>query len=114
MRNRLIELLTETFEYTRGVCFDFDEAVQINAEYLLANGVIVPPVRVGDTVWFNTFAKSATVCLGVQPHKIDRVNISFTVGADKLLPTEIPDWSIGKTVFLSRDEAEQALKGGAE
>ena len=50
-RERLIELLRETFEYTRGVCIDFDEAAEINADHLLANGVIMPPCKVGDTVW---------------------------------------------------------------
>lgn len=112
MKDRLIELIEEASQiWDESPLSSFNE---ICADHLLGNGVIVPPVRVGDTVWFNTFAKNATVCLGVQPHKIDRVNISFTVGADKLLPTEIPDWSIGKTVFLSREDAEQALKGGAK
>lgn len=46
-REKLIELLRETFEYTRGTCIDFDEAVEINADHLLANGVIVPPCKVG-------------------------------------------------------------------
>lgn len=37
-KERLIELLKETFEYTRGTCVDFDEAAEINAEHLLENG----------------------------------------------------------------------------
>ena len=41
MRDRLIELLRDTFNYTKGVCIEFDEAVEINADYLLANGVVV-------------------------------------------------------------------------
>ena len=51
MRDRLIELLKETFEYTRGTCIDFDESAEINADNLLANGVIVPPCKVGQTVY---------------------------------------------------------------
>ena len=51
MRDRLIELLRETFEYTKGTCIDFDEAVEINADHLLANGVIVPNFTVGDHIW---------------------------------------------------------------
>ena len=51
MRERLIELLRDTFNYTKGVCIDFDEAVEINADYLLENGVIVPPCKVGDVVY---------------------------------------------------------------
>ena len=118
MRERLIELIqasgcVQTWDYYTD---DFKQPNPVYelADHLIANGVIVPPCKVGDTVWFETFAKSATVCLGIQPHKIDRVNVSFTVGAEKLVPTDIPDWMIGKTVFLTKEEAEAALKGGAE
>lgn len=106
MRDRLIELLIKG--HKKYLYYD-----QI-ADHLIANGVIVPPVKVGQTVWFETFAKNATVCLGIQPHKIDRVKVSFTVGAEKVVPTNIPDWEIGKTVFLTREAAEAAVKGGAE
>lgn len=42
-RERLVELLKETFEYTRGTCIDFDEAAEINADYLMSNNVVVLP-----------------------------------------------------------------------
>ncbi len=51
MRDRLIELLKDTFNYTKGVCIDFDEAVEINADHLLAEGVIVPKFKEGDLIW---------------------------------------------------------------
>lgn len=127
MRERLIELLgskvcedysptcDEWQPHSCEKCYANNCRIGELADYLIANGVIVPPCKVGDTVWFETFAKSATVCLGIQPHKIDRVNVSFTVGAEKLVPTDIPDWIIGKIVFLTREEAEAALqKGGAD
>lgn len=38
-KERLVELLRETFNFTKGTCIDFEEAVGINAEYLIANGV---------------------------------------------------------------------------
>ena len=41
LKQRLVELLRETFEYTKGVCIDFDEAVEINADHLIANGVTI-------------------------------------------------------------------------
>ena len=47
MRDRLIELLKETFEYTRGTCIDFDESAEINADHLLAKGVIVTKKIIG-------------------------------------------------------------------
>jgi hypothetical protein len=38
-KERLVELIRDTFNYTRGACIDFDKAVEINADYLIANGV---------------------------------------------------------------------------
>ncbi len=71
--------------------------------------LVVLPCKAGDTVWFNTYEKNATVCVGIQPHEIKRVNVYFlTDGAD------IPQWGIGKTVFLTRAEAEAAMKGVSE
>ena len=106
MRDRLIELLSVTNLSIEDAC--------CCADYLLANGVIVPPCKVGDTVWFDTYKKNATVCIGIQPHMIDRVDISFVCDTKNLIETKIPDWSIGKTAFLTKEEAEAALKGGAE
>ena len=63
MRDRLIELLRDTFNYTKGVCIDFDEAVKINADHLLANGVVVPPCKVGDTVYLITIKRPCYACL---------------------------------------------------
>ena len=41
IREKLVMLLRETFEYTKGVCIDFEEAVTINADHLISNGVTV-------------------------------------------------------------------------
>lgn len=43
-KEKLVELLREIFEYTKGVCIDFEEAVEINADHLIANGVTVQEV----------------------------------------------------------------------
>jgi hypothetical protein len=104
MRDRLIEILSKPIYPKVGV-----DLAEVVADYLLDNGVMVPPCKVGDTVWFNTFKKNATVCVGVQPHKIDRIDISFVCDTKNLIETHIHDWEIGKTVFLTREEAEKAL-----
>ena len=118
MRDRLIELIqasgcVQTWDYHTD---DFKKPNPIYelADHLLANGVIVPPVKVGQTVWFNTFKQNASVCVGVQPHKVDRIEVTLICDSDDRVETRIPDWRIGKTVFLSREDAERALKGGAE
>ena len=117
MRDRLIELINQKQEagwrfldsdYTTDV-FNFELA-----DYLLANGVIVPPCKVGDTVWFNTYKKNATVCVGIQPHIVDRIDVNCACDTKNLVETSIPSWTFGKTVFLTKEEAERALKGGAQ
>ena len=55
-RERLVELITNGF-YTKPVyealCTNKRKACDFLADYLLENGVIVPPVKVGDTVYTN-------------------------------------------------------------
>ncbi len=76
------------------------------AEELLANGVIVPPCKVGQIVWL------------VRDGKIEETTVEKIVLKDKGLYLkllcnsfyETTCRSIGKTVFLTREEAENALK----
>ena len=75
------------------------------AEELLANGVIVPPCKVGQIVWL------------VRDGKIEETTVEKIVLKDKGLYLkllcnsfyETTCRSIGKTVFLNREEAEKAL-----
>lgn len=114
-RDRLIELLKQASEkcntqkqciecngYGRGKdCFKY-----VIADYLLANGVIVPKYKVGDTVWYitgihNTIVKSAIVdeiiinCNGVSDLFVTSDTCSFENSVDIFYPT--------------KEEAEQAL-----
>lgn len=50
-RDRLIELLKKQVGYTLPI-FIATETIKIIADYLLANGVIVPTLNCGDRVWF--------------------------------------------------------------
>ena len=118
MRDRLIELLKQ-------IDFDFGEVCvmcsedgykchpsleEFFADHLLANGVIVLPCKVGDVVWFDTYKKSGTVSLGIQPHKVDRIDVICVVGEKELVETKLHDRYFGKTVFLTKEEAEAKLK----
>ncbi|MBQ7976574.1 MAG: hypothetical protein IJ300_12890 [Clostridia bacterium] len=49
MRDRLIELIEYADANIPGFCIEGD--FHVLADYLLANGVIVPPCKVGDRVW---------------------------------------------------------------
>lgn len=89
MRERLVELLAKGMDYTN------------LADYLLANGVIVPPCKVGDTVYTNIN--------GTTLHNSFRINSMDLLGFSNGLYS----WTwhqLGKSVFLSIEEAEKALK----
>lgn len=91
---------------------DWDEYV---ADYLLEDGVIVPPCKVGDKVYAisSVFDESTLESKKVvKTRVIDFISSpSFLIESRGLIMAER---DFGKTVFLTREEAEQALKGGAE
>lgn len=102
-RDRLIKLLNVDMSGCEG---DYAEEM---ADYLVKNGVIVPPCKVGDTVYFDTYLHGDSV--GVRPHKVIQVKSVITTEPSKGgIGAEIPDWSFGESVFLTEEEAEKALK----
>ena len=100
MRDRLIELLNKTFaeQYDkRGLL-----TAPHTADHLLANGVIVPLCKVGDTVYC-----LETIGNPINSYVVQNIGITATQGG----------WGIergfndfGKTVFLTKEQAVQALK----
>ena len=122
MREKLIELIAEGRELCEQIpcegctrsCKGLNDCIaKVQADRLLVNGVIVPPVKVGDEVWFElygqiepavvyhcTYELSRRGCLLSGAYAKDARGMELTFEAN----------SIGKGVFLSREEAEQALK----
>lgn len=119
-RERLIGLLNATFD-VQDALEGFITA-QHTADHLLANGVIVPPCKVGDTIY-------RIVEMGTRIHykQVGRFEIGHTRGY-KIVPCtenikrfirscavtknnffDVCE-NIGETVFLTKEEAEQALK----
>lgn len=84
------------------------------ADYLLANGIICPPCKVGDTVYKisrNIVRKCEVVYLGISAdEKCSRLNFveNHADGTFYKSYSMVFD-VIGKTVFLTREEAEKAL-----
>ena len=79
-------------------------------EDLMEQGrLVVLPCKVGDTVYFRTFAKNATVDLGIQPHEVIAIR-TYAVVKGEFCNVELPIDRFGTSVFLSREEAEAALK----
>lgn len=115
MRDRLIELLQEFADGTitgNGHIVDGTE-VNLIADYLLANGVIVPPCKVGDTVYIIDEAgdegeEDYVLAVRVLQFFINENGIAV----DLKLPLGLRQntWMVvGKNVFLTKEEAEQAL-----
>ena len=113
MRDRLIELLQGAYDKYINL-LEFEK--NIIADHLLANGVIVPPCKVGDTLYDISEFFADYDCPEMYELKDKEMSFEkykgeyrFTYDCCYIYPDEI-----GKTVFLTREEAEQALKGGAE
>lgn len=132
MRGRLIQLLSRYFDigdsYTYNLARvkssfavgtvdldDFEEYTEDDvanlADYLLDNGVIVPPVKVGQTVHYitgiyGTLIKSA----GVHGVYFHGSGWAVTLKTDNNLIFEV-EWGIDK-VYTTFEDAEVALKEG--
>ena len=117
-RDRLKELHNEAgaeWDYYLDECLNNGEMPsktydEFCADHLLANGVIVPPCKVGQVVWvISHWYKymepeiESRKILSVQIYKNGNIQYHYKDGCF---------WKdhIGKTVFLSKEEAEQALK----
>lgn len=128
MRDRLIELIdnatVEKVQYypsgTPAVmccekAVNKSTAIQL-ADYLLANGVIVPPCKVGDTLYVISQMKDKRILPFINEYEVTSISIkkkSIVIyhemdGYIKIFKQN----DFGKTVFLTKEEAERALKGG--
>ena len=144
-RGRLVELLQEADKKVQEYILENDhmdwipklnELSEVRANYLIANGVIVPPCKVGDTVHllddivrdseccecehycvggFGDPSECARTrlggkhpdCIKIKEKVVTQHDIFYYLYAEKF----------GKDVFLTREEAEKALekmKGGGE
>lgn len=85
-----------------------DCTIENIADQLLANGVIVPPCKVGDTVYYPSgsfdriFEKTVDEILISENESDVGCYIHFA-------STYMPFENIGKTVFLTKEEAEEKL-----
>lgn len=121
-RERLIELLKDVeYQYTKINSIKTEDV----ADWLLRHGVIVPPCKVGDK-----FYRVETYC--TEGGYSDKPIIAYSSTCEYCCeecdgkkridehtfdsPLQILNLekSFGKYVFLTKEEAEKALKGGAE
>lgn len=120
-RERLVELLSNAKKYATNIMLhlNIDEAIDISyddlqADYLLENGVIVLPRKLNlpDELYRYMFDDDR------QPVPVKCKVVKITgYGFTLKHPTDGREWDykynrIGKTVFLTKEETEKALKGG--
>lgn len=96
-RDRLIELLNTDMSGCDG---DYAEEL---ADYLIANGVIVPPCKVGDTIYQTDGVRIYTSTIHEITYTLSKV-IFVTEN------TVFDEQAINNSIFLTREEAEKARK----
>ena len=113
MRDRLVALINEAKDEYPTIpsvnCCKPTFAYYL-ADRLLANGVIVPPCKVGQTVWYVDKGAERVKPIKVISYEIcNNGEEEFGCWGGDFTPTRFHVENIGKTVFLTREEAEQAL-----
>jgi hypothetical protein len=106
MRDRLIELLKKADEYASGVCTDYDEAQEVCAEYLLAEGVIVPPMKLGQIkgTCQGWLMKDALALIKQPTEENERLNTAVPVWAKQCVELEERCMALGAEVADLQDE----------
>lgn len=111
-KEKLTEIIKSTVVNAHGTKLGdvfHPEFVENIVNNLIEGGAIVPPCKVGDRLYQivkmpkHTFVSEYPII--VEPQQIIYRNI---LGNHSCIPFE----EFGKTVFLTREEAEKALKGG--
>jgi hypothetical protein len=109
MRDRLIELLESFPTFGGGSLKEkwMPEAVERLAQHLLANGVIAPPCKVGDTVWCilpNDYDEAYIAEKFVTAILMRDIGLIIRCGF-----LHFKELEIGKDLFFTREEAEKEL-----
>lgn len=106
MRDRLIEIIDDSLCGWLKSGEAESRIEEYVADYLLANGIIVIPCKVGDTVYQVNLTYDDTI------EELEILNISLHKNKP-YYETETVDFdadAIGAVIFLTREEAEQAKK----
>ena len=122
MRDRLIKLLQKRscfYNKCKGSCSNCDyvpiEDVDFDslADYLLANGVIVPLCKVGDIIWVKDYERNCEIqkaeIIAILKNRYGTyIRYEYPAFRGQVYARNVE--YIGKDVFLTKEEAEKALK----
>lgn len=116
MRDRLVELYKEAttlyFDYLDSIdekgLTDTEGRAKFTIDHLIANGVILPPCKVGQTVWWIDKKRVLDmVCVGfLKTHK--KLLVAIARNTNAFTTHYYVEWSVD--IFLTKEQAEQKLK----
>ena len=123
-KEKLVELIEDSINKWDFYLYHFDDERLYNdaseekkksfeefiSDYLLENGVIVPPCKLGDTVWMLITCSSTKTIYQEGKRKQEHHQHTYirSVEMTKLNFFRVIK-DIGDTVFLTKEEAEKAL-----
>ena len=107
MRDRLIELLSDYYMNTM-------DDVRDVADHLFTNGVLVPPIIMGQELYGLDGCIKKVVSMSFYEHGLKMFSTIVESKTDANLIEAHFFNELGKTVFLTREEAEKASKGEKE
>jgi hypothetical protein len=112
-RERLVELLKEADAnpYNREIT-NFEDIMEMIADYLMSNNVVVLPWKKGDTLYSVTRlvdGKLEPYQINVEEHKFKEIRYFIICENDNFL-----DSCWGKSLFADKEEAEKYAKNMAE
>ena len=109
MRDRLIELIKNCSKQPIMI-EGLEHWADTIADYLLENGVIVQPCKVGDDLYYPVFATNRVLLYKVISIKLNSKGL-YVVCENCLSKSQMTHQAtqIGKTIFLTEREAEWAL-----
>ena len=131
MRERLIQLLSRYFNigdsYTYNLTRvksafdvgtigldDFEEYTEGDvadlADYLLDNGVILPPIKLGQAVYDIDFQKQIRECRVSMITQKANGEFKVRLSSRGCYPSDYTEDELERYVFLTREAAEEALK----
>lgn len=119
MRDRLIDLLKTKYDHYCDQCGVNKDSQYIEnlADYLIGNGVVLPMLSCGDRVWFalkgiDEVCKATVIRVEYNyftyPQGWITVDYISSIVGKHEYKNRI-DLMLGKTVFLTKEEAERAL-----
>lgn len=111
-RKRLVELLKKTPLCNRDFDLQYsDGTIEVFADHLLDNGIVVPPVKVGQEVWVIVDGFRNPMQGYISRFSLCQDCEEIVVRVIGYISQSYQSKDIGKTVFTSREDALKALEG---